>query len=78
MCYKLSLRVSKKISNIIREIFLIAQDGLKEFNQNEEKYLEASLELLAEEKTPADIIIQNFNGSWNKNLSKLIEYSKII
>jgi len=68
----------KKISNIIREIFLIAQDGLKEFNQNEEKYLEASLELLAEEKTPADIIIQNFNGSWNKNLSKLIEYSKII
>ena len=44
---------------------------------NEEKYLEPIEELLNDNMTPADIIIKNFNGSWNKNINKLIEFSEI-
>ena len=67
-----------KISNVLKDILDIAKKGLKEFNLNEEKYLEPISELLQKEMTPADIIIKNFEGSWHKNISKLIEYSKII
>jgi len=67
----------KKVSDIAKNIFLIAQEELKEFKKEEEGYLLPIIELLNEEKTPADIIIQNFEGSWHKKIEKLIEYSKI-
>lgn len=69
---------STGISNLIKDIFYIAYESLKKFNLEEEKYLEPALELLEDNLTPADIIIKNFEGSWNKKISKLIEYSKII
>ena len=34
--------------------------------------------LLDDKLTPADIIIKNFEGSWNGKISKLVEYSRII
>ncbi len=68
---------NKKIKNIVFEIVNIAQEGLKSFNQGEEKYIEPVLELLKDNVTPADIIIKNFEGSWKKNISKLIKYSEI-
>ncbi len=63
--------------NILQEILKIANEGLKRFNENEEKYLEPIMTLLNERMTPADIIIKNFDGSWNGNIEKLINYSKI-
>ena len=66
-----------KISEIVKEIFLIAQEGLRKFGLEEEKYLEPAMQLLKDNLTPADIIIKNFEGSWNKSIAKLIEFSKI-
>jgi len=66
------------LNNIIKNIISIAKEGLIEFKLNEEKYIEPIEELLNDNMTPADIIIKNFNGSWNKNINKLIEYSEII
>ena len=66
-----------EISHILKEIIEIAKEGLKEFNNNEDKYIEPISELIKEKITPADIIIKNFEGSWNKNIKKFIEYSKI-
>lgn len=68
---------NKNIRNIVEEIFTIAKEGLKEFNLGEEKYLEAAEELLNDNKTPADVIIQNFEGSWNGKIEKLIQYAQI-
>jgi len=66
-----------KISDILKEILSIAKNGLSEFNLSEEKYLEPMENLLLDNMTPADIIIKNFNGSWNKSIEKLIDYSQI-
>ena len=67
---------NKKISDINKEIFAIAKKGLKEFNLDEEKYLEPAFELLNANLTPADIIIKNFEGSWNKKIENLVKFSK--
>lgn len=66
-----------QVADIVKEIFDIAFENLKNSNSNEEKYLEPALELIEDKYTPADILIKNFEGSWNKNINKLIEYSKI-
>ena len=68
---------NKKVFDIIKEIFLIAQKGLTEFDLGEEKYLDKAFELLEGQITPADVIIKNFEGSWKRNIKKLLEYSKI-
>lgn len=68
---------NKSIANTIKDIIVIAKEGLKEFKTNEEKYIEPIEELLNDNMTPADIIIKNFNGSWNKSINKLIEFSEI-
>ena len=64
-----------KISDLAKEIINISYEALK--NTNEEIYLEAIKELVDSGKTPADIIIKNWEGTWNKDISKLIEYSKL-
>lgn len=56
------------------EIIKIAEKGLKTLNTGEEKFLEPIKELTYNRKTPADIIIQNWTGIWNKDLRKLIQY----
>ncbi|MCR4881158.1 MAG: hypothetical protein K6A44_04310 [bacterium] len=66
-----------KISTIVKEIFYIAQRGLKEFELGEEKYLDNALELVNESITPADIIIKNFEGSWHHKIEKLVKFSQI-
>ncbi|OGH95786.1 MAG: hypothetical protein A2104_09195 [Candidatus Melainabacteria bacterium GWF2_32_7] len=45
--------------------------------KNEAIYLEKLKELVQEEKTPADIILKNWNDGWNRDIKKLIEYSKL-
>lgn len=56
------------------EIIKIAEKGLKKLNTGEEKFLEPIKELTFNRKTPADIILQNWNSCWNKDLRKLIKY----
>ena len=62
------------VSDISKEILNIAEKSLKEMNTGEEKFLEPIEELTLEGLCPADIIIRNWNGIWNKNISKLINY----
>jgi len=59
------------------EIIKIAEQGLKSMHTGEEKFLEPIKELTFNRKTPADIILQNWNGCWNKDLRKLIQYLSV-
>ena len=62
------------IKNIAKDLVQLAKDGLIEQQNDEEKYLEPLQELVDEGICPADIILKNWYGSWNKNIDKLIEY----
>jgi len=62
--------------NIAKEILKIAENGLREAKTGEEKFLEPIKELTFNGLCPADIIIRNWNGLWNKDLNKLIKYLK--
>lgn len=56
------------------EILKIAQTALKENGENEERFLEPILELTPFGLSPADVILGNWNGTWNKDISKLVKY----
>lgn len=66
-----------QVSDIVKEIFNISKHGLAEFGLNEEVYLDEALNLLSDNITPADVIIKNFDGTWNKNISKIVNFSKL-
>ena len=61
-------------SDISKEILRIAEKSLTEMKTGEEKFLEPVKELTFKGLCPADIIIRNWNGKWNKDISKLIKY----
>lgn len=63
-----------KSKDIARDILNIAQRSLKENNNDEEKFLEPILELTPFGLAPADIILSNWNGSWGRDVSRLIKY----
>ena len=63
-----------KISDYAKQILEIAECSLKQMNTGEEKFIEPIKELTYQNLTPADIILQNWYGCWNKNISKLFEY----
>lgn len=64
----------QKISEICKEILKISENGLKKQGFNEEKYLDAIKEYTMSGISPADEILKNWNGSWDKNPQKLIEW----
>lgn len=66
-----------KIADIALELLKISHSSLKSAQNNEEKYLEPIIELAAQGLTPADVIIKNWNGCWNRGLGNLIAYSKL-
>lgn len=71
----LSARIKKtSAGDIAKEILYIAEKSLIEQNLGEEKYLEAIKKYTMEGISPADVIIRNWNGLWNKDVSKLIKY----
>lgn len=57
-----------------KEILYIAEKALIENSLGEEKYLDKINELTQYGVTPADIILRNWNGSWKKDVKKLIKY----
>lgn len=62
------------VKDIARDILQIAQRALKENGEGEEQFLEPILELTPYGLSPADLILSNWNGSWNKDMSKLVKY----
>lgn len=71
----LNTRVKKgKVQDYAVEIIKIAEKSLKSFETGEEKFLESIKEYTFNKKTPADILVQNWNGIWNKDLRKLVNY----
>lgn len=71
----LKSRIDKYFAkDIANELLNIAQSTLKENGEGEERFLEPILELTPYGISPADLILRNWNGSWNKDISKLINY----
>lgn len=71
----LNAKIDKyRAKDIAKEILKIAQNSLKENGNGEEKFLEPIMELTPYGISPADLILRNWNGSWNKDVSKLIKY----
>ncbi|OGI00635.1 MAG: hypothetical protein A2Y25_04595 [Candidatus Melainabacteria bacterium GWF2_37_15] len=62
-----------QVAGIARDLVSIAEESLSE----EAVYLEKLKELVLGNKTPADIIIMNWDLAWGKDLKKLIHYSSL-
>lgn len=62
------------VKDIAKEILYIAEKALIEADTGEEKYLDAIKEYTMDGICPADVIIRNWNGLWNKDIKKLIKY----
>lgn len=60
--------------DIAKEILYIAEKSLIEADSGEEKYLDAIKEYTLQGICPADVIIRNWNGIWDKDVKKLIKY----
>ena len=60
------------VGDIAKEIINIAEHGLEA--SDETKFLEPIKEYTMKGLCPADVILRNWNGSWNKDISKLIKY----
>lgn len=63
-----------KIKQFAKILVQLAEQGLVEQNLGEEKYLDPLKELVEEGICPADIILKNWYGAWNKDVNKLIEH----
>lgn len=63
-----------EVSEIAKEILYIAEKSLIEQNTGEEKFLEPIKELTLDGLCPADIILRNWNGIWNRDVAKLVRY----
>jgi len=68
-----------KVANLAKELVDIAEKSLLSDSEtaNEAIYLEKIKELVQQKKTPADIILKNWTSGWNRDIKKLIEYSKL-
>lgn len=62
------------VKDIVKDILYIAEKSLIEADLDEEKYLEPIKEYALSGICPADVIIKNWYGSWNKDIKKLIKY----
>ena len=62
------------VKDLAKEILYIAEKSLIEMDTNEEKYLDSIKEYTLNGITPADVIIRNWNGIWNKDIRKLIKF----
>ncbi len=62
------------LKDIAKEILYIAEKSLIEMNTGEEDFLDAIKEYTLQGICPADVIIRNWNGLWNRDIKKLIEF----
>lgn len=67
-----------KVLSLARSLVELAQAALKTIGDGEEKYLDGVAErVLKEGIAPADVLIRNFEGSWNGSMSRVIEYLRV-
>lgn len=62
------------IKEIAKEILYISEKSLIGTSCGDEKYLDFIKEYTLQGITPADVIIRNWNGIWNKDIKKLIKH----
>lgn len=62
------------VKDFAKEILYIAEKSLIEMNTGEEKFLDPIKEYTLQGMCPADIIIKNWYGIWNKDIKKLIKH----
>lgn len=67
-----------RLKDLAREIVQISYDSLKSANEGEEVFLEPFKAIIDKGLTPADIIINKWQNEWKGDISKLIEYSKLV
>ncbi len=73
--YALDNKLGKvDLKEIAKTLLNMSEKGLKEQGFGEEKYLEPIQDLVYQGLCPADVILKNWYGSWNKDVNKLIEY----
>lgn len=71
----LNTRIAKRpAKETAKEILRIAQNALRERGEGEEYFLDPILEFTPYGLCPADVILSNWHGVWNKDVSKLIKY----
>ncbi len=63
-----------KVGDIAKEMINIAEKSLKEQKNNEAKYLNAIKSYTMKGLTPADEVLKNWHGSWNKDIKKMIKW----
>lgn len=75
---------NSKVADYAKQIIALSELSLNKMNNKDENnnsesiYLENIKELVDQEMSPADLILKNWYGYWDKNVLKLLEYSKII
>ena len=67
-----------KLKDLAKEIVQISYDSLKAANEGEEVFLEPFKAIIDRGLTPADIIIDKWQNEWKGDISKLIEYSRLM
>lgn len=73
--HALDTKIKKfRAKDIACEILKIAQNSLKENGHGEEVFLEPILELTPFGISPADLILTNWNGNWQRDVSKMVKY----
>lgn len=77
--YGLDMKIKHySLKDLAKEIFQISYESLKSFGEDEEIFLEPFKLLMDSGLTPADLIIKKWEGEWKSNVSKLVEYSRLI
>ncbi len=74
---KLGLKAVVKNTSVLdyaRNIVNIAEKALKDEQMGETLFLQSVKEYLDKGMSPADVIIKKWNGVWNKDLRKMINY----
>lgn len=61
-------------AEVAKEILYISEKSLICENNGDERYLDFIKEFTLQGITPADVIIRNWNGIWNKDIKKLIKF----
>ena len=73
--YALQSRIGHvKVVDIAKELYKIAEKSLKSQRTGEVKYLTPLKQYVMKGITPADVILKNWHGAWNKDAKKLLRY----
>jgi glutamate--cysteine ligase len=66
------------VLGLAKETVALAADGLARLAPEELKYLDVLREQVIEDEVcPADILLRNWHGSWNGQISRVVEYLRI-